>query len=968
MNGSASTSQKHRRSTTCYTSAKCPSSSVHQINKTNSQTPVGLSSEPGSPVPGPMANTRQNHVRPPPSLEKFRSSTFDPNRSNTLKRRPSSNIDKKLNQAISSGNSRDQARQHFKSRGHQNVSQALSAEHKRLRDGSTSMRQGRRAEPSRENTRDRDKAYELKIIREELSRRMKKESGTKPDIVDLTGDSSRLTVIKSPADDDSDVTDSEEEDGGIGCQENLIWEQSKYSSKPVDRRSVSRVSANDVHKDSNEPFVIQISEGESESENKNRLKRNPRKSKASDHENVRNKQGVQNKEAHRPKKKNWSAAVRTELRSLPIEQVGDDQCDKQCDDQCDDEVYPTGWNNVSNPLIKSQDNSNAVAERYVAGKDSETITLDDDDDDDDEGYVPSPKPRSADAVCSRKNVQQRSKLLGSLSTSLKNGNSVSPNKRIEQMQGVSGSRHNFKDKSAALSEHIRKDRKNNVDTRKRSDVSPVVLSQIVPNSVKPKRVLPTPTRNHCGRRHTLHSERIENVDAEIPEVESVEVRIGKTKDHELDIFDRTPKFSEPHPDPLNLGGPKRASPPRGKPTFINLADDDPVEEVIPSRKNLNIEQSIELVEKGAEPEAETSQANDKCPSDGMASPKSNTTLVVANVDLDDEVDSSLKATNSADVAPIEMSLNKVTISEPSDIRPKSPSFGFDSASSDENIDNNESNIRLTRLNNEELEEWASVTRNVKKAAVLAVVKEARISLCGRDFACLRACRWLNDEILNSFVALINARNREYFKEKDNEEIVEHRPAWVEDNGRQRDEHFTGCDLLFSSYRPRTHVFNTFFFERLKQNSYDYNGVRRWLQKAGKHIRDLDLILVPINIDGFHWVLAAIDLKHRIFVYMDSMNRKDTADVIPTLQRWLIDEVRSKIGDDVVKHLDIINWKYAVNPLFTPQQKDGGSCGVFTLYLADYLELGKKPDYSQKHIARLRQRAVLFLKNGKLPDE
>lgn len=902
-------------------------------------------------MPVSIANTQRSRVRPPPSMQKFRlSSIIDPNKSNTPKRRASSKIEETLNKVLSSGDARDNACTSFITRGHRHVAEALSAEEKRLRVGSAHLRQGRRAE---EPSRDRIKARKIKGLREK-GRRMKIINTNETEVVDLTVtvDPNRLSTVANLPTDDSDdfVTDSEGEDGDNGYQENTNSERAKYTSKPtVDRRSVSGVPANEVRAEMNETIVIQSSEGESEPEGRNRLKRKPRKHKVSDHENVKMEPRAQNKERNPTRKKKRAIAARTELCAIPFEQF------------C--EVNPKGWNDVSNPLTKSLKNDKTGVESPVVGKDSETISLDDDSDDDDLQPPPSsPRPRSTGGAFFRRTVQ-RSELLGSLSTSIKNGNSESGNKRQECIQGVSGSTHNSKGNAAALSEQIRQDRKSNIGTPKRSDISPVPLSQIVPNSVKSKRVLLTPNKNHA--------EQIESIDAEVQEVESVQAT--KARDREPDIFDKTPVFSA-HPDPLNLDPPpppKRSSPSRSKPTLINLDDDDPddsVEEVNASTKIFNVDdvQPTGPRKEEAEPEAEPSKPNDAAPSKEMASPKGNNEELVVNVDLD-QLD--LALATYADVAPIEMSLKRVTISELSDRRPSSPSFGSGSALFHESTENNqEANIRLRPLNEEELKECVSVTKNVKKSEVLAVIKEARISLCGRDFSCLRGCRWLNDEILNSFVALINARNREYFKQEDNEEIVEHRPGWVEDDGQKGDEHFSGCGQLFSSNRPRTHVFNTFFFERLKQNNYDYNGVRRWLHKAGKHIRDLDLILIPINIHDFHWVLAAIDLKHRIFLYMDSMLKKDTADVIETLQNWLIDEVRSKIGDDVVKHLDIKSWKYSVNPLFIPQQTDGGSCGVFTLYLADYLELGKKPDYTQKNIAVMRQRAVLFLKNGKLPQE
>ncbi len=42
------------------------------------------------------------------------------------------------------------------------------------------------------------------------------------------------------------------------------------------------------------------------------------------------------------------------------------------------------------------------------------------------------------------------------------------------------------------------------------------------------------------------------------------------------------------------------------------------------------------------------------------------------------------------------------------------------------------------------------------------------------------------------------------------------------------------------------------------------------------------------------------------------------------------------------------------------------CDIFALYAADYLEMGRKPDFDQNDIHILRQRTAIFLKNSKLP--
>lgn len=287
------------------------------------------------------------------------------------------------------------------------------------------------------------------------------------------------------------------------------------------------------------------------------------------------------------------------------------------------------------------------------------------------------------------------------------------------------------------------------------------------------------------------------------------------------------------------------------------------------------------------------------------------------------------------------------------------------------------NIRLRGLTKCELIEVKSVTSKVRKNQVLAVVKEANISLRGEDFACLRASRWLNDEVMNSFVALINARNRSFSgldkKEKmSSENENTNRTSWTSEeciaafNDKDKIEK-EYCKDIFKMDRPRTHVFNTFFFARLEQGGYDYNGVRRWLKKTGRNLKDLDLILVPINLSNFHWVVAAIDLRNRAFIYMDSMFGKDGNDVCGMLRQWLVDEAKDKLGEEMMKRLKISEWPEMANPPYLPMQKDGGSCGIFTLYVAEYLERGERPDFDQDDILTLRGRTVLFLKHGQLAE-
>lgn len=247
---------------------------------------------------------------------------------------------------------------------------------------------------------------------------------------------------------------------------------------------------------------------------------------------------------------------------------------------------------------------------------------------------------------------------------------------------------------------------------------------------------------------------------------------------------------------------------------------------------------------------------------------------------------------------------------------------------------------------------------------LATNPVANITLRRLDFIRLRGARWLNDEVLNSYVAMINMRNG--LHDERAEEM--------------------GCKRTY----PRTYMFNTYFHTRLVSTGYDYAGVRRWTRRAKMNVLDQDLILVPVNLGNSHWVLAGIDIRFRCFLYLDSMHGKRN-EVVNALKQWLNDEVKDKQGIAAAANIAVDAWEvrwnkynYAVpssagvqkesgndfprghKTLRIPRQSDGGSCGVFTAKIADCLAMGRTVHFGQEHITLVRRRMALDLYHRALP--
>lgn len=122
-------------------------------------------------------------------------------------------------------------------------------------------------------------------------------------------------------------------------------------------------------------------------------------------------------------------------------------------------------------------------------------------------------------------------------------------------------------------------------------------------------------------------------------------------------------------------------------------------------------------------------------------------------------------------------------------------------------------------------------------------------------------------------------------------------------------------------RSRPYAFNSFFYKRRTQNDACFHeGMRRWLWGPGKDVKNLNLILFPVNLSRVHWVLAAIDTRTRQFIYLDSLlsMNSDSERVSNTLQSWLRDEVTEFAGKEYARELNVYERRIIMNPSYLPR--------------------------------------------------
>jgi len=85
---------------------------------------------------------------------------------------------------------------------------------------------------------------------------------------------------------------------------------------------------------------------------------------------------------------------------------------------------------------------------------------------------------------------------------------------------------------------------------------------------------------------------------------------------------------------------------------------------------------------------------------------------------------------------------------------------------------------------------------------------------------------------------------------------------------------------------RSCMFGTYFFSRLVPVAvaYDYDGVRRWGAGVRLDLSAVDVILVPINVDGSHWVLVQVNVQDQFFLFYDPFGTKDNQGYVNAVLR------------------------------------------------------------------------------------
>jgi sentrin-specific protease 1 len=208
-----------------------------------------------------------------------------------------------------------------------------------------------------------------------------------------------------------------------------------------------------------------------------------------------------------------------------------------------------------------------------------------------------------------------------------------------------------------------------------------------------------------------------------------------------------------------------------------------------------------------------------------------------------------------------------------------------------------------------------------------VIDKFNIDMTRSKFACLRERTWLNDEVINFYMSMLQERD---------DRLCQEQPG-----------------------RSSSHYFNSFFMSKLlEKGTYTFSNVRRWTKKFD--VSSKDKIFLPVNISNTHWTLAVVYVRKKEIVYFDSMNGDGTR-YLQALARWFREDVKDKKGVEV----DTSEWALR-NELNVPQQQNGFDCGVFAVTFADFLSDNLPLQFNQQEITENRLRFASSIIEGSLP--
>ncbi|XP_034233373.1 uncharacterized protein LOC117640682 [Thrips palmi] len=194
-----------------------------------------------------------------------------------------------------------------------------------------------------------------------------------------------------------------------------------------------------------------------------------------------------------------------------------------------------------------------------------------------------------------------------------------------------------------------------------------------------------------------------------------------------------------------------------------------------------------------------------------------------------------------------------------------------------------------------------------------LVMRRSIILRVRDLILMKPLKWLNDEIINFYGALL------------------------------MDTH------------PDVHIMDTFFFIKLITGD---SGVLKWTKNVD--IFDFRCVLFPIHL-GAHWALCSMSFKEKKLCYYDSLDQKNQ-ECLEEILVFISQELTRKRQCHVIRHEWSLEHSKGI-----PSQNNGSDCGVFVLAYERCICENKPVSFDSQNFDEVRLNMAREMLAGKLDN-
>ncbi|XP_049848276.1 sentrin-specific protease 1-like [Schistocerca gregaria] len=224
----------------------------------------------------------------------------------------------------------------------------------------------------------------------------------------------------------------------------------------------------------------------------------------------------------------------------------------------------------------------------------------------------------------------------------------------------------------------------------------------------------------------------------------------------------------------------------------------------------------------------------------------------------------------------------------------------------------------------------TVARLTQLRDTTVFVSRLNLELLVKDVKRLLDHRWLNDELINFWIAMLTERQKLY-EEQRRAAII----RW-----------------------PKCHYFNSFFYMFLSKDD-GYQMVRRWTRRTD--IFSFDKVIIPIHLAN-HWCLAVINFCLNRIEYYDPLGGGN-AQCTRLLREYILSEWKDKKSASPRPEPE--KWKDYIPKI--PYQQNGSDCGVFVCMYMDCISRNAPFNFSQADMPKIRRHMLLSIVSNKCLD-